>query len=91
MPATDVHARGNVGEATLCPNHIVTAYREDVMCMNCGCMRAHDDMGQPNVNITYEDIKRAADQHRMTVRQVLDNIQTTAQRDEAEHPAEYAA
>ena len=31
------------------------------MCLNCGCMRAHDDMGKPGVNITYEDVKRAAD------------------------------
>ena len=31
------------------------------MCLNCGCMQAHDDMGKPGVNITYEDIKKAAD------------------------------
>ena len=31
------------------------------MCLNCGCMRAHDDMGMPGVNITYEDVKRAAE------------------------------
>ena len=28
------------------------------MCLNCGCMRAHDDMGKPGVNITYETVKR---------------------------------
>jgi len=26
------------------------------MCLNCGCMAAHDDMGKPDLNITYEDI-----------------------------------
>lgn len=31
------------------------------MCLNCGCMRAHDTMGKPEVNITYETVKRAAD------------------------------
>ena len=25
------------------------------MCLNCGCMRAHDDMGKPGVNLTYEE------------------------------------
>ena len=29
------------------------------MCLNCGCMRAHDDMGKPGLNITYEALKRA--------------------------------
>jgi hypothetical protein len=31
------------------------------MCLNCGCMRAHDEMGKAGVNPTYEDIKRAAE------------------------------
>jgi hypothetical protein len=34
------------------------------MCLNCGCMRAHYDIGKPGVNITYEDVKRAADKDR---------------------------
>jgi hypothetical protein len=54
-------------------------------------MRAHDDMGEPDVNITYEDIKRAADANKMSVEQALANIQRTAQKDRADHPAEYAA
>jgi hypothetical protein len=61
------------------------------MCLNCGCMRAHDDMGKPSINITYEDIKRAADANRLSVKQTLENIAKTAAKDEAEHPAEYAA
>jgi hypothetical protein len=61
------------------------------MCLNCGCMRAHDDMGKPNINITYEDVQRAAEANGMSVEQALDNIKKTAQKDRAEHPAEYAA
>ena len=37
------------------------------MCLNCGCMRAHDDMGKPDINITYEDVKRMADANNLTV------------------------
>ena len=48
------------------------------MCLNCGCMRAHDDMGKPGVNITYEDVKRAADANGMSVDEALDNIDKTA-------------
>ncbi len=59
------------------------------MCLDCGCGMAHDDMGQPEVHITYEDLKRAADADGMTVREVLDTIAATAERDAAAHPDEY--
>ena len=61
------------------------------MCLNCGCMRAHDDMGKPNVNITYEDVKRAADATGKTVDETLETIARTTAKDRGEHPAEYAA
>ena len=61
------------------------------MCLNCGCMRAHDDMGQPEINITYESVKRAADANGMTVEQTLAMIARTGEKDRADHPAEYAA
>ena len=61
------------------------------MCLNCGCMAAHDDMGKPDVNITYEDIRRAADANRMTIDATLDMIVKTADKDRQDHPAEYAA
>ena len=61
------------------------------MCLNCGCMHAHDDMGKPDVNITYEDIKRAADANGMTVDATLDMIARTSQEDRGDHPAEYRA
>lgn len=59
------------------------------MCLNCGCMQAHDDMGRPDVNITYEDVKRAADANGMTVQQVLEVIGKTVEKDRQEHPEEY--
>lgn len=61
------------------------------MCLNCGCMAAHDDMGKPRVNITYEDVKRAADANSMTVEATLAMIARTADKDRGDHPAEYAA
>jgi len=61
------------------------------MCLNCGCMRAHDDMGMPGVNITYEVVKRAADANDTTVDEALETIARTADKDRGEHPQEYAA
>jgi hypothetical protein len=60
------------------------------MCLNCGCMAAHDDMGMPGVNITYEDVKRAADANEMTVEATLAMIAKTADEDRRDHPTEYA-
>ena len=48
------------------------------MCLNCGCMRAHDDMGKPGVNIVYEDVKRAADANGKSVDETLDMIIRTS-------------
>jgi hypothetical protein len=47
-------------------------------------------MGKPNVNITYEDVKRAADANGKTVDETLETIARTADKDRSEHPAEYA-
>lgn len=52
-------------------------------------MRAHDEMGKPGVNITYEDVKKAADANGMTADEALAMIARTADNDRAEHPAEY--
>ena len=43
------------------------------------------------VNITYEDVKRAADANRMTVDATLAMIAKTADKDRGDHPQEYAA
>ena len=60
------------------------------MCLNCGCMAAHNDMGKPGINITYEGVKRAADANRMTVEATLAMIAKTADKDSHDHPTEYA-
>jgi hypothetical protein len=59
------------------------------MCLNCGCMRAHDDMGKPGVNITYEVVKRAADANGKSVDETLQMIRKTSDKDRGDHPAEY--
>ena len=61
------------------------------MCLNCGCMRAHDDMGKPGVNLIYEDVRRAADANGMTVAETLETIDRTVAKDRTVHPAEYAS
>ena len=59
------------------------------MCLDCGCGAAHDDMGEPDIHIVYDDLKRAADANGVSVSEVLENIARTAKRDAAAHPAEY--
>lgn len=59
------------------------------MCLNCGCMRAHNDMGKPATNITYEDVKRAADANAMTIDETLAMIARTSDKDRNDHPSEY--
>jgi hypothetical protein len=59
------------------------------MCLNCGCMQAHNTMGKPEVNVTYEVVKRAADANGMTVDATLAMIARTSDKDRGDHPAEY--
>jgi hypothetical protein len=58
------------------------------MCLTCGCMDAHLEMGQ--ANITYEDVKKASDENGRSVRETLDIINRTVEADREEHAAEYA-
>ena len=58
------------------------------MCLTCGCMQAHLEMGE--ANITYEDVKRAADENGRSVEETLELIERTAQVDRSDHPQEYA-
>ena len=57
------------------------------MCLTCGCMDAHMEMGASN--ITYEDVKKAADDNGNTVEETLRIWERTAQNDRQEHPQEY--
>ncbi len=58
------------------------------MCLTCGCMDAHLEMGE--ANITYEDIKRAADENGKSVAETLDIMTRTEASDRQRHPDEYA-
>ncbi len=58
------------------------------MCLTCGCMDAHLEMGE--ANITYEDVKRAADENGRSVAETLEIMTSTEARDRAQHPQEYA-
>ena len=44
------------------------------MCLSCGCGKPHDDHGN-DANITYEDVKKAADAaDGISVEQAANNI-----------------
>lgn len=58
------------------------------MCLTCGCMDAHLEMGESN--ITYEDLKRAADENGRSVAETLEVMERTEAKDRAGHPEEYA-
>jgi hypothetical protein len=58
------------------------------MCLTCGCMDAHLEMGE--ANITYEDLKRAADQNGRTVAETLDIFERTKAKDQGQHASEWA-
>jgi hypothetical protein len=46
------------------------------MCMSCGCGEPHDDHGDTR-NITYADLKKAADASKIPVKETVQNISTT--------------
>ncbi len=57
------------------------------MCLTCGCMQAHLEMGK--MNIRYEDVKAAADENGRSVAETLDIMQRTEAIDREDHPEEY--
>jgi hypothetical protein len=50
-------------------------------------MQAHKEMTE--ADLTYEDVKRAADKNGTSVDEVLATITRTADKDRADHAAEY--
>ena len=58
------------------------------MCLTCGCMQAHLEMGQKNIR--YEDIKAAADENGRSVAETLDIMERTEAKDREDHNEEYA-
>lgn len=57
------------------------------MCLTCGCMDAHLEMGSSN--ITYEDVKAAAEENGRTVAETLAIVDRTVAKDRGEHAQEY--
>jgi hypothetical protein len=57
------------------------------MCLTCGCMQAHLEMGPKD--ITYEDVKAAADENGKTVAETFDIIERTLAKDRSDHATEY--
>ncbi len=57
------------------------------MCLTCGCMDAHLEMGESN--LTYEDIKRAADENGRSVAETLRIMEQTEDKDREQHANEY--
>jgi hypothetical protein len=60
---------------------------DDTMCLTCGCMDAHADMGE--ANITYDDIERAAKNNGRSVEETMRTFEATADKDRREHRDEY--
>lgn len=59
------------------------------MCLTCGCMEAHREMGKSN--ITFEDVERAAKENGKTVQATIETVHATVEKDRSEHPDEYTA
>jgi hypothetical protein len=59
----------------------------DLMCLTCGCMDAHREMGESN--ITYEDVERAAKENGNSVERTFETISSTLDKDRSDHPREY--
>jgi hypothetical protein len=58
------------------------------MCLTCGCMAAHKEMGEHN--ITYEDLKAAATENGRSVNEIFDTMIATRDKDRADHASEWA-
>ena len=59
------------------------------MCLTCGCMQAHLEMGESNIR--YEDLKAAADENGRSVAETIDIMERTLEIDRGDHGEEYAA
>jgi hypothetical protein len=59
------------------------------MCLTCGCMQAHLEMGEKNIR--FEDVKAAADENGRSLAETLRIIEETWVVDQKEHADEYRA
>jgi hypothetical protein len=46
------------------------------MCLTCGCMRPHDNMGNPD-NLTIEDLEKSAEASGVGLDQAVQNLVKT--------------
>ena len=58
------------------------------MCLTCGCMDAHLDMGEKNIR--FEDVEQAAKENGRSVAETFAIMDKTQARDREQHPQEYA-
>lgn len=58
------------------------------MCLTCGCMQAHLDMGEHHIR--YEDLKAASDEGGKSVAETIDIMERTLDIDRGDHAQEYA-
>lgn len=66
---------------------VQTEQRGTAMCLTCGCMQAHLEMGESNIR--FEDLKAAADENGRSVAETWDIVGRTVAKDKDEHAAEY--
>jgi hypothetical protein len=59
------------------------------MCLTCGCMDAHLEMGEHNIR--YEDVKAAAEENGKSVAETLSIMDQTVAKDRGAHAEEYAS
>ena len=59
------------------------------MCLTCGCMQAHLEMGENNIR--FEDVKAAADENGKTMSETLEIMERTWEIEQGEHGEEYVA
>jgi hypothetical protein len=59
------------------------------MCLTCGCMKAHLEMGEKNIR--YEDVEAAAKENGRSVAETLDILERTIEKDRNDHAQEYAS
>ena len=59
------------------------------MCLTCGCMDAHREMGEKNVR--FEDIAAAAQENGRSIADTIDIVERTIAKDRGDHPQEYGS
>jgi hypothetical protein len=67
----------------------ISRNEEIAMCLTCGCMDAHKEMGENNIR--YEDVKAAADENGNSMAETIDIMERTIAKDRGEHSQEYAS